>query len=594
MSINEAIKPGSCANPAPALWDVMPPRTRHILQDAIKIAAGRASVEPHHLLLALIDSRRSGAQYLIQHCDADISRLRDDLIAEQNSDSAQPSLGEIILSPPLLQLLAEALELSKSLGRPYVASTHLLMSLAASNLPLGARLRNAGLTPEALRRAWRRWQREPNLRRRWALGLEAASVFRPVMPRIPSIKTMAALAGIPWKVVAKKSLLHPGYRSDPFRMYDVLRSTRPFALDPLLPAFIAVNYADVQFVIKDGRFGRGPFLSDSFPTLVRRQLGGPEHQRGLPAMMLFADPPRHTRIRAAFMRVFNSVSMDVIRRQMAETIQELLDQMATRKSVDLIEMFSGPLPTTVITRMMGLPGADAPLLSAWSDRMVPAIGIHSSLQDLAAADAAYTEFSDYLKLKLASRSKEGMLGALLEGDAADLPQEEFIANCMLLLMAGHETTTSLITNGIWLLIRHPEQRAIAMRDPKAMALAVEEILRFESPVQWTGRVAIADVDVAGQKVLRGDLVLAGIGAANRDPAVFSEPDQFKVDRPDNRHIAFGFGIHYCLGAMLAKMEAQMALYEFFRRFPHATLARDSLRWRPGLVLRCPEQLILRV
>jgi pimeloyl-[acyl-carrier protein] synthase len=122
---------------------------------------------------------------------------------------------------------------------------------------------------------------------------------------------------------------------------------------------------------------------------------------------------------------------------------------------------------------------------------------------------------------------------------------------------------------------------------------VEEILRFESPVQWTGRVAMTDVTLNGCTIYRGDLVLAGIGAANRDPAVFDEPERFNVERTENRHIAFGFGIHYCLGAMLAKLEAQMALTEFFHRFPHAAIAQKSLLWRPGLVLRCPEKLIVR-
>ncbi len=574
----------------PALWDVLPPRTRHILQDAAKFAAPQALVEPYHLLLALIDSQRSGAQYIIAQSGVDISTLRSRLMSATRSDEPPGPNAELKFSRATMDLLAHTRKLSQSLGRSYISTSHLLMALAESNSPVGRLMQEAGLTFDVVKRGWRKWQRESNLRRRWALGLEAASAFRPVMPRIPSFKTAAALAGIPWKVLARKSLLHPGYRTDPFRMYRFLRQARPFALDPLLPAFVAVNYADVQFVIKDTRFGRGPFLSDSFPPAMRKQLGAPECQRGLPAMMLFADPPRHTRIRAAFMRVFNSVSMDLIRRQMGEIIQSLLDAMASRRTFDLIEMFSGPLPTSVITRMMGLPDADAPVLSAWSDRMVPAIGIHSTLQDLAQADVAYAEFSDYLKLKLSRGSNEGMLGALLDGDAADLPQEEFIANCMLLLMAGHETTTSLITNGILLLVRHPAQRAIAMQDGKAMAMAVEEILRFESPVQWTGRVAMTDVEVAGQRVHRGDLILAGIGAANRDPAAFADPDQFKVDRAENRHIAFGFGIHYCLGAMLAKLEAQMALQAFFGRFPGAVLTGESLRWRPGLVLRCPEKL----
>lgn len=580
---------------APAIWEALPPRTRQVLKDAIKYAFPDPFVEPEHLLLALLNSRRSGAQFLIARSRVDISPLRDILAATIKSDAPhQAADGELEFSPAMLRLLVDTRELSISLGRTYISTSHLLLMLAASDLPTGQMMRDAGLTANLLRRCWRKWQRQPNLRRRWALGLEAASMFRPVMPQVPSLKTVAALSGIPWKVLVRKSLLHPGYRTDPFQMYQYLRQTRPFALDPLLPAFVAVNYADVQFVIKDPRFGRGPFLSDSFPPRVRRQLGAPETQRSLPAMMLFADPPRHTRIRSAFMRVFNAVPMDFIRHQMTEMIRYLLDQMASRQAFDLIEAFSGPLPTNVITRMMGLPDADAPMLSAWSDRMVPAIGIHSSLQDLARADTAYAEFSAYLKIKLSSRTSDGMLGVLLQGDAADLPQEEFIANCMLLLMAGHETTTSLITNGILLLVRHPDQRAIAMQSAKAMALAVEEILRFESPVQWTGRVAMADMQIAGQVVYPGDLVLAGIGAANRDPAVFTEPSQFRVDRAENRHIAFGFGIHYCLGAMLAKLEAQVAFYEFFRRFPLAALASDSLRWRPGLVLRCPEKLMMTV
>ncbi len=590
MSASETAKATHLQSVSP-LWEWLPPRTRLVLQDAIQYADGQSGVEPHHLLLALLRSSRSGAQYLLKRSGADIKALQD-RVAEFARSEAR-SADDIYYSAALMQLLVQARLLSESLGRSYISTSHLLMALAASDLPVGQLMRDHGLTPARLKACWRKWQRESNLRRRWALGLEAASVFRPVMPRIPSFKTTASLAGIPWKILARKSLLHPGYRTDPFRMYGYLRRERPFALDPLLPAFVAVNYKDVQSIIRDARFGRAPFISDGFPAAVRRQLGAPESHRGLPAMMLFADPPRHTRIRSAFMRVFNSVSMELIRSRLVMTIHQLLDRMAAMDRFDVIEEFSGPLPTMVITGMMGLPQDDAPKLAAWSDRMVPAIGIHSSLDDLTRADAAYAEFSDYLQQKLSDNPKEGMLGALLDGDAAELPREEFIANCMLLLMAGHETTTSLITNGILLLLHHPDQRAAALRDEKSMAGAVEEILRFESPVQWTGRVAMTDVTLNGCTIYRGDLVLAGIGAANRDPSVFDEPERFNVERTENRHIAFGFGIHYCLGAMLAKLEAQMALTEFFHRFPHAALAQKSLRWRPGLVLRCPEKLIVR-
>ncbi|MGC8559952.1 MAG: cytochrome P450 [Phycisphaerae bacterium] len=590
MSASETAKEANLQSVS-TIWEWLPPRTRMVLQDAIQYARGQTAVEPQHLLFALLRAPRSGAQYLLRRSGADLKAMQERVAEFDRSEAG--SADDIYYSSSLMQTLDQARSLSESLGRSYISTSHLLMALAASDLPVGRLMCDHGLTPARLKRCWRKWQRESNLRRRWALGLEAASVFRPVMPRIPSFKTAAALAGIPWKVLARKSLLHPGYRTDPFRMYRYLRQERPFALDPLLPAFVAVNYKDVQFIIKDTRFGRAPFISDGFPVAVRRQLGAPEGHRGLPAMMLFADPPRHTRIRSAFMRVFNTVPMELIRSRLTLTIQKLLDRMAVMDRFDVIEEFSGPLPTMVITGMMGLPEGDAPKLAAWSDRMVPAIGIHSSLEDLTRADAAYAEFSDYLQQKLAENPKEGMLGALLDGDAAELPQEEFIANCMLLLMAGHETTTSLITNGILLLLRHPDQRAAALRDEKSMAAAVEEILRFESPVQWTGRVAMTDVTLNGHTICRGDLVLAGIGAANRDPAVFSEPERFNVERTENRHIAFGFGIHYCLGAMLAKLEAQIALTGFFRRFPHAAIAQESLHWQPGLVLRCPEKLIVR-
>lgn len=597
--------------PPAALWPLLPPRTRQVLQDALKLAGG-AAAEPEHLLLALLGAERSGARFLLDDGPPPAARLRE-VVATRCAvlrPDAELSGGQF--SSASMDVLNQASAISRSLKRSYLSTSHLLMALGACEHAVGTLLREQGITNEVLRRRWRRWQRQSNLRRRWALGLEAASAFRPVMPLLPSVKSVAALAGVPWKVMVRRSLIHPGYRSDPFRMYRHLRATRPFSLDPLLPAFVAVNYADVQAIIKDPRLGRAPFLSDSFPVEARRQLGAPDAHRGLPAMMLFADPPRHTRIRAAFMRVFNSVPLEAIRSEMLLSVRSLFDDMASQHSFDLLPAFAGPLPTRVITTMMGFPPADAGVLGDWSDRMVPAIGIHSTLKDLAAADEAYGEFADYLRAKLDGRSAAGsaqgsergsepgserghagMLGALVQGDAADLPQEEFIANCMLLLMAGHETTTSLIANGILTLLRHPAQLEIAMQSQNAMAVAVEEILRFESPVQWTGRVALCDVEIAGQKVYRGDLILAGIGAANRDPAVFADPDKFLAGRQENRHIAFGFGIHYCLGAMLAKMEAAVALSEFFSRFPNAKLADAAIRWKPGLVMRCPERLRIR-
>lgn len=574
------------------LWNLLTPRFRRTLLDGFALAqgAGEPSVLPRHLLAALCADTKSAAQFMLCHAGVDPARLAAGLSPVAASAPAGPLADGF--SQESLHLLHGAAQQAQQTGSRHICTEHLLLALCTDS-DTGPLLAKYAFTQKTARKGLAAWRRKDFITQRVGLGLEPQNRLRVKLTPGGLLGRLTAALTLPVKIFRDKSLLHPGFARNPYPLYDQLRSQAALRPDPVLPAWTAFRYADAQALLKDPRFGRGPFTMDAFSPRALTQLQAPAEPDRLFAMMLFSDPPRHTRLRAAFMRAMGAVSLAALRPAMAAQARTLLENAKARGRLDIVADFAIPFPVIVITALFGLPPQDMPRLKHWSDEMTPAIEINPTARQLDAADIAYDQFTQYLqdKLKTISTHPDAhLLSALITRGGADISPVQFVANCMLLLMAGHETTTSLISNGLWLLLTHPAALADLKANPEKMAAAVEEILRFESPVQWTGRMAAEDIPWQGQTIHRGELVLFSLGAANRDPAQFANPDVFDINRTDNRHLAFGLGIHFCLGAMLARMEAQVALEVFLLAFPNARLRPPTVRWRKGLVLRCPVRL----
>jgi pimeloyl-[acyl-carrier protein] synthase len=347
------------------------------------------------------------------------------------------------------------------------------------------------------------------------------------------------------------------------------------------------RWDDCVTVLRDPRFGR-----EEFQQMLSAVYGGEESDR-LPRSMLFRDPPDHTRLRALVSKAFTPRVVEGMRDHIQSIVDRLLDRVLGRGGMDVIEDLAYPLPVTVICEMLGVPLDDHASIRAWSAdiaRSLDAIAMPSDPGVAERGRRARRALADCFRALLPERRAHprsdllsGLLAAEEQGDK--LSEPEVISMCLLLFIAGHETTVNLIGNGTLALLGHPDQLARVQSEPALVANAVEELLRYDSPVQRTARITTTEVDLAGHHLDKGTMVVTALGAANRDPAQFPEPDRLDVTRRDVRHISFGFGIHFCLGAPLARVEGQLALGTLLRRAPQLTLAETSPQWRESSVLR---------
>jgi pimeloyl-[acyl-carrier protein] synthase len=309
--------------------------------------------------------------------------------------------------------------------------------------------------------------------------------------------------------------------------------------------------------------------------------------------MLFRDPPDHTRLRTLVSKAFTPRVIEGLRPHIQQIVDGLLDRVRDRRAMDLIADLAFPLPVIVISEMLGVPAADRDRFRQWSldvARSLDAIALPVGPEVIERGNAARRALADYFRGLIAERRRRpqadllsGLIAAEEQGDT--LSQAELLATCVLLLVAGHETTVNLIGNGMLALLRHPAELRKLGAEPALLPSAVEELLRWDSPVQRTGRITATDVELGGTLIPKGALVSAVLGAANRDPAHFPEPDRLDLARPDNRHLAFGWGIHFCLGAPLARVEGQIAIGALARRLPGLALATDRPEWRESSALR---------
>ncbi len=377
----------------------------------------------------------------------------------------------------------------------------------------------------------------------------------------------------------------PAVRRDPHGAMARLRAGGPLHRD-VFGTWLVLGHADAAALLKDPRLGRDLRRWKGYP-LVRPYLADSVLERRVERWLLSLDPPAHTRLRRLVVRAFQPQAVAAMRPALEQIADELLDGCGA--SFDLMGAYAQPLPVRAILRLLGLPGEEYARLKACSDALAMVVEPAASRRRMAEADRAAVELDAFFRPHIAARRAaptDDLLGRLVaageDGDRID--EDELLSMLLLLLVAGHETTTNLIGNGMHALLAHPEELARLRREPALLPTAIEELLRFDGPANVMVRIALEPVEVAGQAVAPGDAVYCMLNAANRDPSVFERPDQLDVGRRENPHLAFGGGVHYCVGAALARMEAEVAFGRLLARFPRLALA-GAPAWRDCINLR---------
>jgi pimeloyl-[acyl-carrier protein] synthase len=380
--------------------------------------------------------------------------------------------------------------------------------------------------------------------------------------------------------------MDPEFLADPYPTYHRLRAEDPVHQSPL-GFWVLTRYDDVSAVLRDPRFIKEPLAA-----LVAARFGA-EVPRGVGLSMLDRDPPDHTRLRGLVSKAFTPRVVDGLRPRIQQIVDELITRAQAVGSMDVIEEFAYPIPVNVICEMLGVPVADHERFKGWSldiARGLDSIWLPPDSEVPRRSAASRHAINDYFRGLIAQRraSPRGdLLSALIVAEEAGdkLNEEELLATCILLLIAGHETTVNLIGNGVLALLRNPGELERLRATPGLITNAVEELLRYDGPVQRTARVASAPATIGGRTIAKGEMVMPFVGAADRDPSQFPDPDRLDLARADNRHIAFGWGIHFCLGAPLARVEGQIAIDALVRRLPRLELMTDEPEYRQSLTLR---------
>ncbi len=384
----------------------------------------------------------------------------------------------------------------------------------------------------------------------------------------------------------------PRLRSNPYEVFREMRESDPVHWSEAMQSWLLTRYDDVLAVLRDHAHfssersrATNPFVKELEKF---REASGPA---GRTPTMLSLDPPAHTRMRNLVNKAFTPRVVERIRPHIQEIAEQLLDDLPDREHIDIVRDLAIPLPVIVIAETLGVPPAERQRFKAWSTDVAGTLA--GPFQPPAVMDRARissVELADYFHQQLALRRKEpreDLLSALLaaeeQGDL--LSEDELLATCVLLLVAGNETTTNLIGNGMLALLQERDQLSRLQADPSLIGPAIEEMLRFDTPAQMTSRIVAEDMTFGGKKFEAGQIVLCVLGAANRDPARFPNPDRFDIARKDNRHLAFGMGIHYCLGAPLAVAEAQVAITTLLRRYPDAESRLATPEWASSFILR---------
>ncbi len=391
----------------------------------------------------------------------------------------------------------------------------------------------------------------------------------------------------------------PRNRADPYPLYRRVRERSPLHRSRPVGGWVFTRHRDVFAALRDERFSSDERGTRGWTRNRRRMMNAgiiPEDDVDTPPI-LGLDPPDHTRIRNLVNKAFTRRAVERLRPRVDALVGELLDGLSDRTEFELLSVFASPLPVTVIAEMLGIPSEDREHFRTLSNEVVRGLG-SDELEDLRRSIEGSRGLESYLQEIVEKRRvepRDDLISALVMADEQGdkLTTAEVFSNIILLLVAGNETTTNLIANGIHALLRHPDQLALLREQPELIERAVEEILRWDSPVQHTRRIATCDVEWGGVRIKRGQFLILSLGAGNRDPEQFPDPERFEIERGDPHHLSFSQGMHYCLGAQLARLEGQRGILGLVQRFPKLRLANDEVEWGDNVVLRGPCALPLR-
>ncbi len=427
--------------------------------------------------------------------------------------------------------------------------------------------------------------------------------------------------------LALSNLLRPEIRSNPYPFYAQLRALDPVHWDDEMGFWVLTRFDDIASIYADARFSRAQGLKRGYERLPQVERPAAESiYQFFSKTVFYSDPPYHTHLRGLVTSAFTPARVEHLRPFIQRSVDDLLDAAVTSGRMEVIRDFAYPLPVMVIAELLGLPPADRAQFKLWSDDLFSILGTlrHTpdQMQRAAQSLSELTEYIDSLSRIRRGNPEDDLLSALLavtevgnmqENHPAGpgrntgrsrsasrqervhiLTQPELVANINILLSTGHETTTNLIGNGMLALIQNPDQQQLLREQPELMNSCVEEMLRYDNPVQITYRSATEDVLIGDKLIHAGDLVNSVLGAANRDPQRFSDPDRFFIQRDEGRHLSFGLGIHFCLGAPLVRLEAEIIFHSILRRFQHIHLVTEDLEWQEHPIFRGLKSLPIEV
>jgi cytochrome P450 len=388
-------------------------------------------------------------------------------------------------------------------------------------------------------------------------------------------------------MIAIDELYSPEAMQDPYPVFDRFRAEEPVLWGTKPDRWLLTRYVDIDAALRDPRWTVGgqrlANMVHARPPEVREELRPLFDAVG--KQMLFSDPPDHTRLRGLVSKAFTPRVVQRLRPRIEQIVDDLLERAMADGAMDAVHDFAYPLPAIVITEMLGIPPAERDQFKAWSDDFARFLGnVHGKADIDRTAQRSIEEAGNYFRTvanQLRERPGDDLLSLMVtaEEQGDRLSGDELLANAFLLLAAGHETTTNLIANGLLALLQNPDQLQRLRDDSGLLATAVEEFLRYESPVKGIGRAAPVDLTIGGKQIRQGQMVAFQLAAANRDPEEFPNPNRLDVGRKPNAHLAFGHGIHFCLGAPLARLEGQIAIDRLINRYPDLRLVSDSVEWQ---------------
>jgi len=391
--------------------------------------------------------------------------------------------------------------------------------------------------------------------------------------------------------------LTPEFLQDPYPTYRQLREEAPIFWSDKSKYWLITRYEDVHSILKDMSYEKQLQRWKQVNPMVKMIPEVSKLMGTRAKWMLNMNPPDHTRLRGLVNRAFTPKMVNEMRPHIQEIADYIIDRLQDKEEFDLVADFAFPLPVVVIAEMLGVPREDREQFKLWSHALTDTLEPEPNIEKMKQANKATEELYEYLRPLVAERRKNpknDLITALAaaEEEGKKLTEDELLANCVLILVAGHETTVNLIGNAVRTLLQHPDQLDLLKANPDLIGSAIGEVLRFESPVQTTRRLAGETLELNGTKINEGDMLVLLLGAANRDPAQYENPDTFDIQRDTKKHMAYGHGIHHCLGSSLADAEAQIAVGTLFKRLPNLRLLDQKIEIRTPFALRGAKKLMV--